>query len=133
MNQNPKWIKTIDTAGRITHVNMTDTYDSIRKAAGCQLPGYLWHESGAWNARTKSWYFAPRRSSKTTYSPSEDELKGSNLWISADEHFQNIKVTTVGDLNPLRGVSSFKFIPGRPNDVIALKSTEHNGATSTCM
>lgn len=36
-------------------------------------------------------------------------------------------------LDPLKGVSSLKFVPGRPSDVLALKSTEHEGVTSTCM
>lgn len=37
---------------------------------------------------------------------------GTNLAITADWTFQDIRVAEVGPLNPTRGFSSFKFVPG---------------------
>lgn len=46
----------------------------------------------------------------------------------ADENFKNIAVKTIGQLNPLHGFSSFKFIPGTDDSIIvALKSEEDKG------
>lgn len=49
----------------------------------------------------------------------------------ADETFQDIQAQTIGERIPNRGVSSFKFIPGHPNEVVALKSIERDGITKT--
>jgi len=49
-----------------------------------------------------------------------------------DEDFNNVKVTTVGEVIPTHGFSSFKFIPGTQDKlVIALKSEEIEGKTAT--
>jgi soluble calcium-activated nucleotidase 1 len=58
----------------------------------------------------------------------EDERKGTNLLITADEHFSQVSVSKVGTLIPSHGFSSFKFIPGSEDRVIvALKSEEDGG------
>lgn len=42
------------------------------------------------------------------------------------------QVTTIGTLVPIRGFSSFKFLPGSDDTIIvALKTEEHQGATAT--
>lgn len=42
------------------------------------------------------------------------------------------QVIKIGDLNPLRGFSSFKFLPGsRDSIIIALKTEEYLGQTAT--
>ena len=41
-----------------------------------------------------------------------DEKKGTNVMITADDDFRDIKVSKVGNLIPTHGFSSFKFIPG---------------------
>lgn len=42
------------------------------------------------------------------------------------------QVTRIGDLNPIRGFSSFKFLPGSQDSIIvALKTEEYQGRTAT--
>ena len=59
----------------------------------------------------------------------EDEKRGSNLMLTADENFKRIKLSHVGHLDqPTHGFSTFKFIPDTQESVIvALKSEEFQG------
>jgi soluble calcium-activated nucleotidase 1 len=57
---------------------------------------------------------------------------GTNLMITADAAFTDIKVSELGPLRPTRGFSSFKFVPGSSDQlVVALKSEEVAGRTAT--
>ena len=59
----------------------------------------------------------------------EDERRGSNIMLTADESFRNVKLSHVGNLDqPTHGFSTFKFIPDTQESVIvALKSEEFQG------
>jgi len=124
INNNPQWVKLIDRNGKIEHRDWSMFYEQMRKASGAQHPGYLMHEAGAWNPLLKKWFFLPRRHSTEMYNDVEDEKRGTNLMITADENFENINVTKIGPLNATRGFSSIVFLPGREFELIALKSEE---------
>jgi len=96
------------------------------------FPGYLIHEAVNWSERHKRWFFLPRRASKERYDETKDERMGTNLLITADSAFQDVKVSHVGQLVPSHGFSSFKFLPGTEDEVIvALKSEEDQGKSAT--
>jgi soluble calcium-activated nucleotidase 1 len=44
--------------------------------------------------------------------------------LIASEDFNDIEVVKVGVKTETRGFSSFKFIPSRPNEIVALKTEE---------
>ena len=46
------------------------------------------------------------------YDDNEDEKRGSNIMIIADEYFKNIEYKTIGEVVHTHGFSSFKFVPG---------------------
>lgn len=90
------------------------------------------HESGVWSDIHKSWFFLPRRCSQEQFNETKDEMMGCNVMLIADENFLDIKVTRVGNLVPVRGFSSFKFLPGSKDSIIiALKTEENQGRTAT--
>ena len=96
------------------------------------LPGYMIHESGVWSSIHQRWFFLPRRASSERYEELKDERRASNLMLTADEEFQNIDVSHIGDLHPTHGFSSFKFIPGtNHNIIVALKSEEDGNNKAT--
>jgi soluble calcium-activated nucleotidase 1 len=89
-------------------------------------------ESCVWNNLDKKWYFLPRRASKESYDEDLDEKRGTNLLITADVDFKNVIYKEIGQVIPVRGYSSFKFVPGTNNRlIIALKSEEEDGKTRT--
>lgn len=92
VNYNPMWIKVINKYGHVTHVNWTDNYIAIRTAANVYFPGYMIHESCAWSQIHKRWFFLPRRSSPKQYNDDDDEYMATNMLISADNSFKDIKV-----------------------------------------
>lgn len=132
VNFDPQWIKVIDVNGVVTHVDWRNKYLAIRSAVGIQFPGYLIHESAVYSSHHSKWYFLPRRASSTAYNEVEDERKGTNLFITADDSFTQVDVKTVGPVNPTHGFSSFKFIPGTSDTIIvAIKSMEDEGNIGT--
>jgi len=124
INNNPLWIKQIDRNGKVEHKDWSSHYNKLRKAAGAEHPGYLMHEAVCWNPVINKWFFLPRRHSTLPYNDEEDENRGTNLMITADVTFQDIKVHRIGHLDTSRGFSSCAFIPGREMHLIALKSQE---------
>lgn len=132
LNYHPQWIKSISSTGEVNHINWRDNYIAIRQEVGISYPGYMIHESAAWSEIHRRWYFLPRRCSKEPYHEETDEFMGTNLLISSDEHFKDIKVSKIGEVLPSHGFSSFKFIPGSEDEVvIALKSEEIKGSVAT--
>ncbi len=128
-----EWVKAIDWDYRIQSINWHDRYEAMRQAVGIDSrKGYLTHEAAEWHPHKKRWYFFPR---KVSFEPFDEEIdereRGGNTLIVADEDFQDIQVYTIGDRVPDRGVSSIKFIPGHPNECIALKSVERGETTKT--
>ncbi|KAJ5072373.1 apyrase [Anaeramoeba ignava] len=127
LHYNPMWIKIIDKKGKISHVDWKEQYNVIRGATNSLYPSYQIHEAVNWNPTHQKWFFLPRKISHQPYDEVIDEMKGSNKLISVNEKFKDIEVIEVGEVNESRGFSSFKFIPGRPNEIIALKTQEVNG------
>ncbi|KAM0728785.1 Soluble calcium-activated nucleotidase 1 [Formica fusca] len=131
-HNNPLWIKVVSPRGETHSVNWISYYKRLRQAINIEYPGYMIHESGAWSDIHKSWFFLPRRCSHERYNESRDETMSCNIMLTADENFIDIKVTHVGDLIPIRGFSSFKFLPGSQDSIIvALKTEEYQGHTAT--
>ncbi|XP_071444540.1 soluble calcium-activated nucleotidase 1 [Hetaerina americana] len=132
LNLNPQYIKTISTAGETTHIDWHEKYNSLRRAVGIEFPGYIIHEAVAWSEIHKKWFFLPRRSSKEKYDENEDEMKGTNMILTANEQFTDIQVTYVGEVIPTHGFSSFKFIPNTDDEIIvAIKSEENKGKVAS--
>lgn len=125
INHNPQWIKTISTSGEVSHLNWRDKYNKIRSTIGIEFPGYIIHEAVAWSNIHRKWFFLPRRSSKERYDEVLDNERGTNMIITANEDFNNIQVSYVGEVIPTHGFSSFKFLPDTDDEVIvALKTME---------
>ncbi|XP_050439596.1 apyrase-like [Adelges cooleyi] len=134
LNDNPMWIKIIDKFGQVTHVNWTENYVALRTAVNIYYPGYMIHESCVWSEVHNRWFFLPRRSSIHRYNDKTDEHMATNLLLSANDKFNDIKVVTIGERVPTHGFSSFKFLPGT-NDriIVAIKSEEVGSITATYM
>ena len=116
--------------GEVKHVDWTENYDKIRVEGGYLFPGYMIFESGVWDDLRKKWTFLPRRASKDAYDEILDEKRATNYLITASENFNDISYKKIGELMPLRGYSSFKFVPQTKNQlIIALKTEEDSGKT----
>lgn len=132
LNFNPQWIKVVSPLGEVEHRDWRANYLSLRKTAKIEFPGYMIHEAGIWSDLHQKWYFLPRRSSTTSYDDKEDEKKGTNILLQANEDFTQISLSTVGPHIPTHGFSSFKFVPGTSDSVIvALKTEENEGHIAT--
>ena len=125
VNRNNMWVKTIGPKGRIEHADWTPLFDKLREVTGTGFPGYLIHEAVAFSDTTREWIFLPRRESTLAYDDTEDERRGTNLILTANEDFSKVSARRVGKLTPERGFSSVKFLPGTGDRVVvALKSAE---------
>jgi len=125
INENPLWVKVLDAKLTIKHVKWNKAYSALRAATDTLHPGYLFHESCQWNRALRRWFFLPRRLSRESYNPKLDEQKGANVLISLNEEFENPKVAYIGAIKePSHGFSAFRFIPGREDEIIALKTEE---------
>lgn len=132
VNHNPQWIKIIGHLGDIAHVDWTDKYNALRAKGGYLFPGYMIFESANWSPTDHKWYFLPRRASREAYDEKEDEKRATNLMLKADDEFATVDYHTIGEIVPVRGYSSFKFVPGTDNRlIVALKSEEDDGHTRT--
>lgn len=128
-NRNNLWVKTISPTGQVTHIDWTMMYEQLRKATNTQFPGYMIIEAVEWSQVHRKWYILPRRVSSERYDDVQDERRGSNIMLVANEDFSNVVVSKVGTLTPVRGFSAFKFVPGTNDNVIlALKSAENDAA-----
>ncbi|XP_051905951.1 soluble calcium-activated nucleotidase 1 isoform X2 [Hippocampus zosterae] len=128
VNDNPEWVKVVGFRGDVEHRNWVPMYKSLKAVAGIQPPGYLIHESAAWSAVLRRWFFLPRRASTERYEEHADERRGTNLLLSCSPDFTDITVSRVGPLDLTRGFSSFKFVPNTDDRIVlALKSEEDAG------
>ncbi|GFN81946.1 soluble calcium-activated nucleotidase 1 [Plakobranchus ocellatus] len=128
VNLNPQWVKSIGPGGDVIHIDWHEKYNALRAKIGMLSPGYIIHEAAVWSEIHKRWFFLPRRASKETYNEVDDEKRASNIMFIVDENFETIEVRKIGALNPTHGFSSFKFIPGTGDNIIAaLKSEEDKG------
>jgi len=128
-----EWIKSIDRRYRVESYDWHRPYQRMREALGVDSQrGYVVHEAAEWHPLHGRWYFFPRKISHEPFDQGEDErLRGGNSLIAADEEFEEIQVLPVGERIPERGVSSFKIIPGHPEECVGLKSVEHGEVTQT--
>ena len=119
------WIKIIEPNGYVHHVDWTDKYEVVRKATGSSFPGYNVHEAIHFDDVHRKWIVLPRRVSSDPYDEKLDELRGSNLVLVLDEDFTRVeRKIAVGPHIPLRGWSTFKFLPKSNNDLIVAVKTE---------
>ncbi|XP_077979848.1 soluble calcium-activated nucleotidase 1-like [Glandiceps talaboti] len=126
VNLNPQWVKAITIDGAVHHLNWVPNYNMMRKASGYEWPGYMIHEAGTWSDVHKQWFFLPRRASTEKYDEKADEHRATNLIIMCDENFASCSTHRIGALNPTHGFSSFKFVPGTDDTVIAALKTEED-------
>jgi len=129
VNKNNMWIVVVDHMGRIKRYDWSDIYNTVRTSVNAEAPGYLVHEAVLWSEKQKKWMFLPRRLSTTAYDEVEDERKGSNVLITADASFRNVKVVDIkldqDGMDGLHGFSSFAFVPGSGDrHAAALRSVE---------
>jgi len=131
LSRDPQWVKSIDTLGHVRHESWVHVYEKLREATGMSSPGYLIHEAVRFHPVLRRWFFLPRRASTEAYDDALDEKRGANLIISANEFFEDIKVSRIGPQVPTHGFSSFVFVPFRENEVVALKTEEADGTIAT--
>ncbi|KAF5280248.1 hypothetical protein FQA39_LY18071 [Lamprigera yunnana] len=132
INNNPQYLKTVNTKGMVAHTNWKDEYNRLREVLGIYFPGYMIHESGVWSEIHKKWFFLPRRCSKESYNETLDEYRGCSWLLRADASVYSVEAIKVENLKPTRGFSSFKFIPtSDDNIIVALRSEELEGKTAT--
>ena len=119
------WVAIMDHNGDVRHEDWTANFAAVRSALGCDWPGYVVHEAIEWSPVRRQWFILPRRVSTQMYNSKEDEKRGSNKVVISSEDFSSVEVREVGRVTPLRGFSSFKFIPRSDDSVIvAIKSVE---------
>lgn len=129
-----QWIKCIDRGYRLESLDWREPYRRLREALGVEgtPPGYVVHEAAEWHPLEHRWYFFPRKISFEAFDPARDEREcGGNQLIVADEDFTEIDTVAVGERQGERGVSSFKLIPGHPQECVGLKSVEIGERTET--
>ncbi|RWS13209.1 soluble calcium-activated nucleotidase 1-like protein [Dinothrombium tinctorium] len=127
-NYNPQWVKVISVTGEVKHIDWRENYLALRSSVGIYYPGYMIHESAAWSNIARKWFFLPRRASHSAYNEIDDETKGTNVLLTADESFSLIESTQIGSVISSRGFSSFKFLPNSDDKIIiAIKSEEYRG------
>ncbi len=120
-----EWVKLIDRNYGLQSIDWSEHYARIREALGVGDQGYVIHEAAEWHPYRRQWLFFPRKVSTEPFDEAIDEReRGSNRLVIASEDFRDIEVLEVGVCVPERGVSSFKLVPGHPDECIGLKSVE---------
>lgn len=90
------WVKVIDKAGAVRHLNWTDNYLKVREAFGIHFPGYMTHESCVWSDVHGRWFFLPRKASVEPFDHKADERKATNVLLAATPDFLDIQVRRFG-------------------------------------
>jgi len=120
-----EWVKLIDRNYGLQSIDWQDRYARMREALGVGSQGYVIHEAAEWHPYRRQWLFFPRKVSTEPFDELIDaQERGSNKLVIASEDFRDIGVLEVGSCIPERGVSSFKLVPGHPDECIGLKSVE---------
>lgn len=131
-NDNLNTVVLVDRNGKFQTQNWKEKFEALKLAAGVGLDGYLTHESVIWSQVHMKWFFVPRKCSHFPYEKVDDETRGCNLMLVADENFQDIQRLEIGDLNRNLGFSSIKFIPGtNDNILVGIKTEEVNERMQT--
>ncbi|MEP1214519.1 MAG: hypothetical protein ABJM11_13490 [Marinobacter sp.] len=127
-----EWIKVLDRQYGLSSIDWRENYQRIRDALEVGPDGYVIHEAAEWHPYRQEWLFFPRKISTEPFDePIDERERGANTLIIADEDFSNIRTITIGERVPERGISSFKIIPGYPNECVGLKSVEIGEHTET--
>ena len=137
VNRNNLWIAVLDGNGQLRREDWTQHYNVVRKALNAEFPGYLIIEAVNWSDHLQKWVFLPRRVSSESYDENEDEKKGSNKVVLVSPDFSEAKVVDIQlkDKDPLKGFSSFAFVPGTNDEhAMAIRSVEENctGSMDVC-
>jgi soluble calcium-activated nucleotidase 1 len=126
------YVSVINSNGKVEHINWTDKYEVLRKATGASWPGYMIHEAIEYDNIHRKWIVLPRRISSEMYDEKIDEIRGTNVVLILNDDFTVVeRKFTVGPHIPLRGWSTFKFIPGTKNDIIVALKTEEQENKAT--
>lgn len=127
-----QWVKILDPNYGVISVDWSERYRLIAEALGVGSNGYVVHEAAEWHPYRRQWLFFPRKVSQQAFDKARDEREaGSNQLVIASEDFSDIQVLSVGECVPERGMSSFKIVPGRPEECVGLKSVEVGERTET--
>ncbi|MEX0605421.1 MAG: hypothetical protein WD623_08750 [Marinobacter sp.] len=120
-----EWVKVLDRHYGLKSIDWRDNYQRIRDALAVGPEGYVIHEAAEWHPHRREWLFFPRKISHKPFDePVDERERGANTLIIANEDFTSIRTLEIGTRVPERGISSFKVIPGHPNECIGLKSVE---------
>ncbi|MFI8739826.1 hypothetical protein [Stutzerimonas zhaodongensis] len=127
-----EWVKLLDRHYAVQSVDWSERYQRIRDALGVGPDGYVIHEAAEWHPYRREWLFFPRKISTEPFDEAIDEReRGANTLIIANEDFSQIRTLEVGQRVPERGISSFKILPGHPNECVGLKSVEIGSRTES--
>jgi soluble calcium-activated nucleotidase 1 len=127
-----EWVKLLDSNYGVTSLDWHDRYQRMREALGVGEAGYVIHEAAEWHPYRREWLFFPRKVSTESFDePVDERERGANTLVIASEDFSTIRTLSVGERLPDRGISSFKLLPGHPNECIALRSMEISGKTQS--
>lgn len=127
----PLWVKRVapEADEHVQHMNWTRKFEQLRAASGTGFPGYLEHEAAAWSERRREWLFLPRRFSRAAYDEVQNEYRGWNKLLLADDTFTRVRVVQLDvEVTPEKGFSSVKFVPFTGDKIAAaLRTVEHEG------
>lgn len=120
-----EWVKMLNRHYGVRSVNWSDRYQRIREALGVGPDGYVIHEAAEWHPSRREWLFFPRKISNVPFDEEVDgRERGGNMLVIANEDFRQVRTLEVGTRIPERGISSFKILPGHPDECVGLKSVE---------
>jgi hypothetical protein len=122
------WIKSIDSGGKISHINWERFYESVA-GAWCKTTGFMSHQAVRFDPYSREWLFMPRRASKDQpYNDKNLEASGGNILLIASEDFERITVREIGGTGATlgRGFTSFAFIPGSTH-IAGVRCSNVNG------
>lgn len=128
-NTNNLWIAVVNADGQVRRVDWADNYNFVRAELRASSPGYMINEAILWSEHMRSWLFLPRRVSSEMYDENEDERKGSNKLVVVDEDFTKASIVDIkfNVHDPLRGFSTFAFVPGtKDHHALAIRSVEED-------
>lgn len=130
-NYHPLWVKQVSPASTVVSLDWTSVYNRIRQLLKAEWPGYVLHEAIIWNNFLNRWFFLPRRVSSEQYDDQLDEMRASNIVVSANEALEDLRSFKLGPLDVRKGFSAAQFIPYREDEVIVLKTEEVSGSLAT--
>ncbi|TCO69659.1 hypothetical protein [Chromatocurvus halotolerans] len=127
-----EWVKVLDRDYGLTSLDWSHYYQRMRDVVGVGEDGYVIHEAAEWHPFRREWLFFPRKISLEPYEKhADDRYRGANVLIVANEDYDQIHAIPMGDHIPERGVSTFKIVPGHPEECVGLKSVEVGDRTET--